>query len=109
MYLIATWAAWRYSGNVTGPDSRFSSPSVTGEPVAFLGEPSTAALGCDEPLPELDDVVEPELLLLPQPATSAPAAATEATVPVHLHCNLMGVDSSRSMSGGRHGGVAEVA
>src|SRR4051812_29501619 len=40
MYLTAASAAWRYSGKVTGPDSRLSRPTVIGLPVALFSVPS---------------------------------------------------------------------
>src|SRR3954466_2077304 len=82
MYLTAASAAWRYSGNVTGPVSRFSRPRVIGEPVAFFGVPSGSAAAV---VVEDDEAVEDELelddlVLLPQPAaTTATSRATTMT------------------------------
>src|SRR3954463_11439336 len=92
MYLTAASAAWRYSGNVTGPDSRFSRPSVIGVPVAFFAVPSTdvSAVGV---------LVEPELAapfdedellpLEPHPAASAATATSAATFVVTFNVVLL--------------------
>src|SRR5689334_8440694 len=92
MYLTAVSAAWRYSGKVTGPDSRLSSPRVIGVPVAFFGVPSAAEVsGVDvadgvavEADDEDDDDDFDESLLLPQPAIRTPVAAIAASAPARL-------------------------
>src|SRR6188472_832305 len=115
MYLTAASAAWRYSGKVTGPDSRFSSPSVTADPVAFFGVPSAAALLCDDEPPlwavGVAVLLEPLSSLEPQPAaTSMPAATAAAAARARVLLSftgsllLMGVPS-----GGRNRGLAEIA
>src|SRR3954447_10295717 len=72
MYFTAASAAWRYSGNVTGPLSRFSSPSVIGAPAAFLGVPSASAAGAAavEDDAGLAVVLDELSSLLPQPAAT---------------------------------------
>src|SRR3954453_21698966 len=92
MYLAATSAAWRYSGNVTGPDSRLSSPRTSGSPVAFLAVPSaalrSAAEDVDDDLVVADDEaldVVVSLLLLPHPAAvRAPVSARAVSPAAHL-------------------------
>src|SRR3954447_20896664 len=81
MYSTAASAAWRYSGKVTGPDSRLSRPTTIGSPLAFFSVPraadasGVAAVEAVElVLPEADE----ESSSPPQPANSAPAAATAA-------------------------------
>src|SRR3954470_3023250 len=78
MYLTAASAAWRYSGKVTGPDSRLSRPSVIGVPVACFSVPSAAArsgvaAAAGGVLPAF--VADELSSLEPRPATSAPVAA----------------------------------
>src|SRR5881628_3845698 len=88
MYFTAVSAAWRYSGNVTGPDSMLSRPSVMGLPVAFLGVPSAADASGVEALDAEDGVLVPDDdeddELLPQPATSRLAVTVTASAAAHL-------------------------
>src|SRR4051812_7487986 len=73
MYFTAASAAWRYSGNVTGPLSILSRPKVIGAPDAFLGVPSASAAGAAAVVDAVDFAAELEVLLsllLPQPATT---------------------------------------
>src|SRR4051794_39803448 len=90
MYLTATSAAWRYSGNVTGPDSMFSRPRTTGAPVAFLGVPSAEDVGAaacvDDAAVAALPSFEPESLL-PQ-AASATEPASTATAVVTCLCKV---------------------
>src|SRR4051794_33735834 len=105
MYDTAAFAAWLYSGNVTGPDSRFSRPTVIGAPVALLSVPSAAAASGVAALGALvlclvavDDGSSP-----PQPASRPTAARHAAQVLVVL------MTFSSVGSGGRHGGFTQVA
>src|SRR6478752_2941809 len=114
MYLTAISAAWRYSGKVTGPASRFSSPSVIGVPDAALGVPSAslaagvaAVVLVVELAFELDEL-ELEFELEPQPATSIPLATSAVTAPVQVHLRIS-ASSSGWMSCVDRGGFAEVA
>src|SRR5438045_401900 len=72
MYLTAASAAWRYSGNVTGPLSMLSRPRTIGAPDAFLGVPRASAAGAAAVDDEVDfAVVElDDLSSLPQPAAT---------------------------------------
>src|SRR3954447_17524051 len=115
MYLTAAWAAWRYSGNVTGPDSRFSRPTVIGVPVALFGVPSAAdASGVGVLLAEpLDVAALLSSLLLPHAASSAADAASVANALVFTDGLLRGWVMRRprrlrrgSWSGGGRGGCA---
>src|SRR6187200_1906284 len=118
MYLAAASAAWRYSGNVTGPDSRLSRPRVTGVPVAFLAVPSAAARS-GAALVDFDDdaVVELELaaasllllslLLLPQPAAAkAPVTARAVRPAAHRGDDFMLSTSRSSASAGQAGAIS---
>src|SRR6478735_4856555 len=90
MYLTAISAAWRYSGKVTGPASRFSRPSVIGVPDAALGVPSAslaAGVAAVVLAFELDEL-ELEFELEPQPATSIPLATSAVTAPVQVHLRI---------------------
>src|ERR1700759_2570043 len=87
MYLTASSAAWRYSGNVTGPDSRLSSPSVIGVPDAAFGVPRAAegsavlaALAFEPP----EGVEELDLSLDDPP----PAATSARPASAPIHCLL---------------------
>src|ERR1700743_3174603 len=100
MYLTAVSAAWRYSGKVTGPDSRLSRPTVIGVPVALLGVPR-AALGSGvavlvafAALPLLGVLLEEDELLLPQAATNAALAASEATTAIRCLVTFTGLSLS---------------
>src|SRR3954469_7709866 len=89
MYLNAASAAWRYSGNVKGPDSMLSRPTTTGSPLAFFGVPSAAeASGVDvlEADLSLSDDEEPSL---PQPAAKAPITATATMLVAHFLVTFM--------------------
>src|SRR5436190_13364338 len=71
MYLTAASAAWRYSGNVTGPLSILSKPRTIGAPDAFLGVPRASAAGAAAVDDEVDFAVElVDLSSLPQPAAT---------------------------------------
>src|SRR5215213_3190130 len=80
MYATAASAAWRYSGKVTGPDSRLSRPTTMGSPVALFSVPSAAPASGVAALCVLDVVFvdDDDSSSPPQPANSAPAAATAA-------------------------------
>src|SRR3954470_19625135 len=76
MYCTAALAATLYSGNVTGPDSRLSRPTLSGEPVALFSVPRAAArsgvavaAGCESFLLADPELLSPE----PHPASSAAA------------------------------------
>src|SRR3954453_4654048 len=88
MYLTATSAAWRYSGNVTGPDSRFRRPRTIGSPLAFLGVPSASAAGAaacgSAPDVVLAAAESDELSSLPQPVAAAAASESAKSAPVHF-------------------------
>src|SRR3954452_12039605 len=75
MYLTAASAAWRYSGNVTGPVSRLSRPTVIGEPVALLSVPSAADASCAGVLAALAELSLAALSSSPPHAASNAAAA----------------------------------
>src|SRR3954452_6203452 len=84
MYLTAASAAWRYSGKVTGPDSRFSSPTVIGVPVAAFGAPSAADVSCAGVLVAFAALVSSDFddESPPQAARSVAAAASVANAAV---------------------------
>src|SRR4051794_4975137 len=90
MYLTAASAAWRYSGNVTGPDSMLSRPKTSGSPEAFFGVPRAApASGVAADAVVLDDDDDDEeddddLSFPPHPATSRPVAARATKLPIQL-------------------------
>src|SRR4051794_31346517 len=108
MYLTAASAAWRYSGNVTGPDSRLSRPTTIGSPLAFLGVPSAAeASGVDVLEADLS-LPDDEELSLPQPAAKAPISATATMLVAHFLVTFMSL-LMVWLSGARHGGFAQVA
>src|SRR3954471_8212144 len=89
MYLTAASAAWRYSGNVTGPDSMLSRPTTIGSPLAFLGVPSAAeASGVDVLEADLS-LPDDEELSLPQPAANAPITATATMVVANFLVTFM--------------------
>ncbi|MCW2985603.1 MAG: hypothetical protein JWR63_3173 [Conexibacter sp.] len=92
MYLTAASAACRYSGNVTGPDSRFSSPRTIGVPLAFLGVPSASAAGAVAAAVVFGVaavLAESLLLLLPQPAAAAAASESARSAPGIFNRTLM--------------------
>src|SRR3954454_13031239 len=91
MYFTAASAAWRYSGKVTGPDSRLSRPTVIGLPVALFSVPSAAdasgveVAAADESLFDaFDDESSP-----PQAATKSAHAADAARTPIQFLVTLM--------------------
>src|SRR3954452_14116244 len=89
MNLTAASAAWRYSGNVTGPDSVVGRPTTRGSPLAFFGVPSAAeASGVDvlEADLSLSDDEEPSL---PQPAAKAPITSTATMLVAHFLVTFM--------------------
>src|SRR3954465_15890032 len=73
MYLTASSAAWRNSGNVTGPDSRLSRPSTIGSPLACFWAPGAAGASAGAVLLALFE--DDRLSLPPHPATSTLATA----------------------------------
>src|SRR6476469_5142880 len=75
MYLTAASAAWRYSGNVTGPLSRLISPTVIGEPLALFAVPSAADASCVAVLVALAELSLAALLSSPPHAARSVAVA----------------------------------
>src|SRR4051812_5876101 len=103
MYLTASSAAWRYSGKVTGPDSRLSRPSTTSSPLAFFSVPSAAAapgVAVLFALLEFDEV--DGLSSPPHPTTSMPATAAA----IHSLVTFTGLSW---VDGSCDGAFAEVA
>src|SRR6185436_5890207 len=91
MYLTAASAAWRYSGKVTGPDSRLSRPTLIGVPVALFSVPNAAdasgvAVAADElSLLAFDD----ELSSPPHAETRRAHAASAARMPIQCLVTFM--------------------
>src|SRR3954471_9698246 len=100
MYLTASSAAWRYSGNVTGPDSRLSRPSTIGSPLACFVAPSAADASAVAVLLALFE--DDGLSLPPHPATSTLATAAA----IHSLVTFTGLSW---VGGSCDSGVAEVA
>src|SRR4051812_48961675 len=89
MYLTAASAACRYSGKVTGPDSRLSRPTVIGLPVALFSLPSAAeasgvAVADESSLLAFGDESSP-----PHAATRRAHAATAARMPIQFLVTFM--------------------
>src|SRR3954452_14192003 len=89
MYLTAASAAWRYSGNVTGPDSRLSRPTTIGSPLAFFSVPSAEEASAVEVLEADLSLSDDEELSLPQPAANAPITATATMLVAHFLVTFM--------------------
>src|SRR3954449_3838936 len=90
-YFPVASAAWRYSGKVTGPDSRLSRPTVIGLPVALFSVPSAAdASGVDvaaadeSSLLAFDDESSP-----PHAAKARAHAANAARMPIQFFMTFM--------------------
>src|SRR4051812_49318120 len=99
MYLTAASAAWRYSGKVTGPDSRLSRPTVIGLPLVLFSLPSAAdesgVAAAADLLAFDDDESSP-----PHAATRRAQVASAARMPIQFFMTFMslltGVMVSRS-------------
>src|SRR4051794_17081322 len=89
MYATAASAAWRYSGNVTGPDSRLIRPTTSGSPEAFFSVPSAAAASGVASLDAALSLLLDDELSLPQPVANTPAAATTAMHTAHWLLSFM--------------------
>ena len=92
-YETAASSAVSASGNVTGPDCRFSTPNTTGLPLAASGVPSVPTLPltpCGEPVDAVD-VHPASATLTPRASTSAAFAANRIFVAMSLlHCSTGG-------------------
>src|SRR6476661_8660671 len=88
MYLTASSAAWRYSGKVTAPVSSLMRPTLIGVPVAAFGVPSA-----DDVSAWVEAVDAAELLLLPHPAASNPAATSAVIAPAQCLVAFMWISS----------------
>src|SRR4051794_12936409 len=93
MYLTASSAAWRYSGNVTGPVSRLIRPTLIGEPLAAFGEPSAADVSGGLDVVEALELDEDDESLLPHPAASSPAATSAVIAPAQFLVTFMWISS----------------
>src|SRR6478609_7923258 len=93
MYLTASSAAWRYSGKVTAPVSSLMRPTLIGVPVAAFGVPSADDVSAWVEVVDAAELDEDDLLLLPHPAASNPAATSAVIAPAQCLVAFMWISS----------------